>query len=73
MSERGSWAVVKDSLTAQMRPSRAATVKQSLTVQVEAGRAATTEESSVVQIPEPVGNSDRLPRPITWIAILTRR
>lgn len=49
MSGRGSWVVVKDSLTTQMRSGRGATVKQSLTVQVEVGRAAITEESSVDQ------------------------
>jgi hypothetical protein len=52
MSRRGSSAVVKDSLTTQMRPGHEGTVKQSLIVQVEVGRAATTEESSVVPIPE---------------------
>ena len=40
MSGRDSWAVVKDSLTTQMRSGHEATVKPSLTVQVEAGRAA---------------------------------
>ena len=52
MSRRGSSAVVKDSLTTQMRPGHEGTVKQSLIVQVEVGRAATTEESSAVPIPE---------------------
>ena len=52
MSGRDSWAVVKDSLTTQMRSGHEATVKQSLTVQVEAGRAAIIGKSSVVQIPE---------------------
>jgi hypothetical protein len=53
MSGRRPWAVVKDSLTTQMRSGHGATVKQSLTVQVEAGRAATAEESSVVQKGQP--------------------
>ena len=48
MSRRGSWAVVKDSLTTQTRLGCAATVKQSLTVDVDASRAPTTEECSVV-------------------------
>jgi len=38
MSGRDSWAVVKDSLTTQMRSGHEATVKQSLTVQIEGSR-----------------------------------
>lgn len=50
MSDRGSWAVVKDSLITEMRSGHEATVKQSLTVQVEVGRAATAEKYSIVQM-----------------------
>ena len=44
-------AVVKDSLTTQLRLSREGTVKQSLTVQIDTDLVATTEKSSVVQHP----------------------
>jgi hypothetical protein len=38
MSGRDSWAVVKESLTTQMRSGHEATVKQTLTVQIEGSR-----------------------------------
>ena len=50
MSGRGTYAVVKESLTTQAQPVHEATVKQSLTAQVDVDLAATTEKSSVVQL-----------------------